>query len=256
MVFIMKKRFPIICYLFIAILIIAIPIVFSIQKNSKKISDPKADNLVTKSAISSKPKIPEEFAILSDKNIVIDPGHGGPDPGKVGINQALEKDINLSISLKIKELLESYQANVTITRTEDQCLGDENTSNRKRADMLKRIEIINGSNADLAISIHQNSFQQESSKGAQVFYHVSSEQGHLLADTLQKALIDFADPENHRIAKSNDSYYLLKKSTCPLVIVECGFLSNSIEAEKLCSNDYQDTLSQAIVKGIAAYFMN
>lgn len=255
MVLSMKKYIPIILCLFTILSVFSIPLLFSIQKNHT-ISKQKSSSPVTESSISSEPKIPEEFAVLSGKTIVIDPGHGGPDPGKVGINQSLEKEINLSISLKIKELLEQYGVTVTITRTKDQSLGEENASNQKRADMLKRIEIINQSNADIAISIHQNSFQQESSKGAQVFYHVSSEQGHILAEKLQEALITYADPENHRAAKSNDSYYLLKKSTCPLVIVECGFLSNSVEAERLCSNDYQDTLSQAIIYGIAAYFTN
>lgn len=257
MVLFMKKYFPIACCLLAVVSVIAVPIILSFQHSSKEhtLSNPNSISPTTESSISSEQQIPEEFAVLSGHTIVIDPGHGGPDPGKVGINQALEKEINLSISLKLKKLLETYHVNTIITREEDRCLG-ENASNQKRADMLKRVEIINHSNADIAISIHQNSFQQESSKGAQVFYHVSSEQGHLLAEALQEALISFADPENHRVAKSNDSYYLLKKSTCPLVIVECGFLSNSAEAEKLCNDDYQDTLAQAIIQGIAAYFTN
>lgn len=248
----MKKYLPIVFCLLAIASVLSIPLFSSLQKKHT-VSKSKSP-LVTQSAISSEPEIPEEFAVLSEKTIVIDPGHGGPDPGKVGINQALEKEINLSISLKIKELLETYGTNVVITRIEDRSLGEDSAPNQKRADMLKRVEIINNSNADIAVSIHQNSFQQESSKGAQVFYHVSSERGYLLAEKLQEALITYADPENHRAAKSNDSYYLLKKSTCPLVIVECGFLSNSIEAEKLCSNDYQDTISQAIINGIASYF--
>lgn len=256
MVLPMKKYLPAICCLFAALALISIPVISSVHKKTSSLSDSKTGSPVTGSSVSTKSEIQEEFSVLSGKIIVIDPGHGGPDPGKVGINQALEKDINLSISLKLKSLLESYGVNVIITRTEDLCLGDENSSNKKRADMLKRVEIINSSNADIAISIHQNSFQQESSKGAQVFYHASSEQGKQLANLLQKSLISNADPENHRAAKSNDSYYLLKKSTCPLVIVECGFLSNSVEAEKLCTDDYQDILSQAMVTGIAEYFTN
>lgn len=256
MVLPMKKYLPVICCLFAVLALISIPVISLVHKKNFHSSGTETSPIVTKSAITAETEIPEKFSVLSGKTIVIDPGHGGPDPGKVGINQSLEKDINLSISLKLKSLLESCGANVIITRTEDLCLGDENAPNKKRADMLKRVEIINSSKADLAISIHQNSFQQESSKGAQVFYHTSSEQGQHLADLLQKSLISNADPENHRTSKSNDSYYLLKKSTCPLVIVECGFLSNSVEAEKLCTDEYQNILSQAIVTGIAEYFTN
>ncbi len=248
----MKKHLPFLCCLIAAFAIFSVPVISSLHKNSGTISK-NPGNAATDSSIETEPEIPEEFACLSGKHIVIDPGHGGPDPGKVGINQALEKDINLSISLKLKTLLESYYASVAITRSEDRSLADESASHAKQSDLTNRIKIINDARTDIAISIHQNSFQQESSHGAQVFYHTSSEQGKLLADSLQTALIS-VDPENHRCAKANDSYYLLKKSTCPLVIVECGFLSNQAEAEKLCTDAYQDALSNAIVSGIAAYF--
>ncbi len=245
----MKKYIPVFCCFLAIAAILTVPVLVSMKKEENNAS-PVSDSAQS----SPEPEIPEELKSLAGKTIVIDPGHGGPDPGKVGINQALEKDINLSVSLKLKELLESCQTKVIITRTEDRCLGDEASSNQKREDMRKRVEIINGSNADFAVSIHQNSFQQESSKGAQVFYHASSAQGQSLADSIQQSLIENADPENHRAAKANDTYYLLKKSTCPLVIVECGFLSNSAEAEKLCTDDYQNTLARAIVTGIADYF--
>jgi N-acetylmuramoyl-L-alanine amidase len=237
-------------------------VLFSLQKKSLSSDATKSGSSVTNSAITSDSALVpesgalEELSSLSGKTIVIDAGHGGPDPGKVGINQALEKDVNLSISMKIKELLESCQADVVMTRTEDACLGENNASGNKRIDMQKRIEIINSSDADLAVSIHQNSFEQESSKGAQVFYHVSSNEGQRLAEALQDSLITLADPENHRSAKANDSYYLLKKSTCPLVIVECGFLSNPDEAGKLCTGEYQNILSEAVAKGIACYLNN
>lgn len=248
----MKKYLPAICCILAVSALLSVPVISSLQKKTGTL--PKTShNAASNASIQEEPEIPEEFACLSGKHIVIDPGHGGPDPGKVGINQALEKDINLSVSLKLKALLESYQAVVITTRSEDRCLADEQASHTKQSDLTKRVEIINAPETDIAVSIHQNSFQQESSKGAQVFYHTSSEQGKRLADSLQSSLIT-ADPENHRCAKANDSYYLLKKSTCPLVIVECGFLSNLAEAEKLCTDEYQNILSQAIVSGIAAYF--
>lgn len=187
------------------------------------------------------------------KIVVIDPGHGGFDPGKVGVNDVLEKDINLSISQKLKEKLEAEGIEVLMTRSEDCGLYSSTDSNKKRTDMQKRVEIINTSNAAIAVSIHQNSFSQESSKGAQVFYHVSSEKGKVLGETLQEVIKSEIADGNHRVAKSNDSYYMLRKTQCPLVIVECGFLSNYEEAKLLTEDEYQDKMATAILDGIKKY---
>lgn len=187
------------------------------------------------------------------KVIVIDPGHGGFDPGKVGVNEVLEKDINLKISLLLKDVLESEGYEVLMTRTEDCGLYSSTDSNKKRVDMQKRVEIINSSNAVLAVSIHQNSFEQESSKGAQVFYHQESEKGKILGETLQETIKSVIADGNHRVAKSNDSYYMLRKTQCPLVIVECGFLSNQAEAKLLTEDEYQKKMAGAIRDGIKKY---
>ena len=187
------------------------------------------------------------------KVIEIDPGHGGFDPGKVGVNEVLEKDINLKISLLVKDVLESEGYEVLMTRTEDCGLYSSTDSNKKRADMQKRVEIINSSNAVLAVSIHQNSFEQESSKGAQVFYHQESEKGKILGETLQETIKSVIADGNHRVAKSNDSYYMLRKTQCPLVIVECGFLSNQAEAKLLTEDEYQKKMAGAIRDGIKKY---
>ncbi len=187
------------------------------------------------------------------KIVVIDPGHGGFDPGKVGVNDVLEKDINLSISQKLKEKLEAEGIEVLMTRSEDCGLYSSTDSNKKRTDMQKRVEIINTSNATIAVSIHQNSFSQESSKGAQVFYHESSEKGKVLGETLQEVIKSEIADGNHRVAKSNDSYYMLRKTQCPLVIVECGFLSNYEEAKLLTEDEYQDKMATAILDGIKKY---
>lgn len=188
--------------------------------------------------------------------IVIDPGHGGRDPGKVGVNGALEKDINLTIALRLKDLLEQNDINIIMTRTEDEGLYSESDSNKKRTDLNNRINIINSSNAVFSISIHQNSFSQENVKGAQVFYHALSEQGMNLAMTLQEQLKETIKDGNHRKAKSNTSYYMLKHTTCPLVIVECGYLSNYTEAELLINEEYQEKLAWAIHLGIMKHLNN
>ncbi len=185
--------------------------------------------------------------------IVIDAGHGGSDPGKVGVNDALEKDINLSLALKLRDLLEQKKISVVLTRDSDAGLYPADATNKKASDMQKRCEIISDANPVFTVSLHQNSYPSPEVKGAQVFYYGQSTQGKLLAETLQESLVSRVDPENKRVAKANESYYLLKKTPTPTVIVECGFLSNPDEAALLLDDDYQNKLARAIYMGILKY---
>lgn len=179
--------------------------------------------------------------------VVIDAGHGGNDPGKVGVNNALEKDINLSIAKKLKALLEAKGVQVIMTRSEDIGLYSENSGNKKREDMKNRCNLVVESKADLVVSIHQNSYPEEYVKGAQVFYYADSAKGKQLAELVQKQF------GNSRQAKANKDYYLLLHTPCPIVIVECGFLSNWEEAEKLLTEDYQQAMAEAVFAGITEY---
>lgn len=185
--------------------------------------------------------------------VVIDAGHGGFDPGKVGVSGALEKDINLEIALRLKKILEENDIKVLMTREEDKGLYEEGDKKKKASDMRKRVELINNSKAVVAVSIHQNSFTQESSKGAQVFYYENSEEGKQLGEVLQEQIKNSINDGNHRVAKANDSYYMLKKSNCPVAIVECGFLSNYSEEKLLQSEEYQEKMAWAIHLGILQY---
>lgn len=151
--------------------------------------------------------------------IVIDAGHGGADPGKVGVNDQLEKDINLKIAQKLKQFLQSEGIKVVMTREGEEGLYDESASNKKVQDMKRRLEVIESADPVLVVSIHQNSYHEEYVKGAQVFYYTTSEKSRGLAETLQEQL-RILDPENKREAKGNDSYFLLKKTAKPIVIVE------------------------------------
>lgn len=186
--------------------------------------------------------------------VVIDAGHGGADPGKVGINQALEKDINLSIAKKVQRLLEQNGVAVLLTRQEDTDLAKQGTHNRKAQDMKARAELINSEQPILGISIHQNSYPREDCKGAQVFYFKTSQEGEMLAKMLQKQLHREINDGTARQAKENSDYYLLKKVTCPFAIVECGFLSNSQEAALLVTEEYQEKVAFAIHLGILEYW--
>lgn len=187
------------------------------------------------------------------KTVVVDPGHGGMDPGKIGINDVEEKEINLEISLMLRDKLEKQGIQVVMTRETDQGLYDEDSSNKKVQDLQRRVELIHEEQPVCVVSIHQNSYPDASVKGAQVFYYEASTEGKKLAKELQNALIAQVDPENHRQAKGNTTYYLLERTDVPLVICECGFLSNPEEAELLTDQAYQETLTDAIVSGILEY---
>ncbi len=185
--------------------------------------------------------------------IVIDAGHGGNDPGKVGVSGTNEKDINLEIAVKLWDALEDQGFEIVMTREEDKSLADEDVSSEKVSDLKNRVDIIEQAAPVLAVSIHQNSYTDSGVSGAQVFYYGDSVQGEALAEALQQSLIENLDSSNTREAKANESYYILKKTSVPTVIVECGFLSNPTEEALLCSEDYQSRIVESICEGIFVY---
>lgn len=175
--------------------------------------------------------------------IVIDPGHGGEDPGKVGVNEVLEKDLNLVIAKKVQNLLKDTDIKIVMTRE------DDDVPTAKKKDLEQRIELINKTDPNLVVCIHQNSYTSPSIKGAQVFYYTPSKEGKEAASIVQAELREL-DATNKRVIKANDTYYMLKYSKPPTIIVECGFLTNPEEAEKLTKEEYQDELAFAICEGI------
>lgn len=192
------------------------------------------------------------------KVVVIDPGHGGADPGKVGINDAKEKDVNLAIGMELKSVLEDAGFEVVMTREEDTNLGSDGKFS-KVGDLNARCSIINQAyekNKEcVLVSIHQNSFTSESVHGAQTFYYQRSENSMKLAEIAQNKFNQEINTEKAKKAKPNDSYYMLINSKCPGIIVECGFLSNREEADKLIEQEYQRQLSEIICDCIKEYFV-
>lgn len=186
---------------------------------------------------------------MMDAKIVLDAGHGGWDPGKTGTVGKNEKDLNLAVTEKLADYLEIGGAEVILTRSSDDALGTG-----KRTDMAERKRIANESDADILVSIHQNAFPSAKAKGAQVFYHNRSENGKLLAECVQENLRERVDGSNNRQAKESESYYILKTTEIPAVIVECGFLSNGEEEKRLNDAGYQEKLAWAIYCGILDYF--
>ena len=178
--------------------------------------------------------------------IVVDPGHGGEDPGKVGINDVLEKDLNLQIAKKVKKLLEEAGIKIVMTRTNDK------VPDAKKEDLNQRVLLINETKPKLALCIHQNSYPDAKIKGAQVFYHTITPEAEDVASIVQEQLRT-VDPTNTRQIKENDTYFMLKNTQVPTIIVECGFLTNPDEAAKLTQEDYQDKLAQAICEGVVKW---
>lgn len=203
----------------------------------------------------------ERFAeVFSEKEtseevvVVIDAGHGGVDPGKVGPSGTQEKEINLQIAFKLAERLKNDGIQVIMTREADKGLYSETAQNKKREDMEERIRLITKAEPVCVISIHQNSFPDESCKGAQMFYYQGSEQSKRLAEMLQKTFAETLQDGNKRQAKANSEYYLLRKTTCPIVIAECGFLSNPTEEALLVTGEYQDKVAEALYQGFVQWW--
>ncbi|PHV70384.1 N-acetylmuramoyl-L-alanine amidase [Sporanaerobium hydrogeniformans] len=188
----------------------------------------------------------------ASKIIIIDPGHGGFDPGKQGIQGENEKDLNLKIALKLRDYLEQSGAVVVMTRTTDDDTDGMDGVKYKSKDMKERKKIAEG--GDILISIHQNSFTQPSVKGAQTFYNKKSDKAKLLAELIQSSIKEYVDTSNRREPKGNTDYYVLKATSIPSVIVECGFLTNPEEEKKLNTEAYQEEMAWGIYHGIVKYF--
>lgn len=184
------------------------------------------------------------------KVILIDPGHGGIDGGAKSANGTVEKDINLSISLKLKKALKKEGYKVYLTREEDKALCDS-----KRADLEERCNMKKETKCDVFISIHQNKFPSEKCFGAQVWY-ANNEKSNKIATMLQESLKNNINDNNKRIEKpAQDLYKILRDGydgAC--VIVECGFLSNYEEEQKLKTDEHQDKIVKGIKEGINKYF--
>lgn len=180
--------------------------------------------------------------------VVIDAGHGGRDGGCVGVNGSVEKELNLEYAKTLKELLETKDIKVVMTRSSDKALYEESDSNKKSADMRARAKIINYNQPDLVVSIHMNSFALSSATGARVYYKQSSEPSETIASNIQKSLHYYAGAK--AVNPSVGDYYILNCTDYSAVLVECGYLSNSEEERLLNSKDYRNKLMHSVYCGI------
>lgn len=213
-----------------------------------------ADNAVKKGAESV---AASASAAVDRPTVVLDAGHGGADGGCVSVNGVPEKGINLSVMLTARDMLTLLGYNVVCTRETDVSIHDAGTEGlrkQKISDMDNRLEIINGSGALLAVSIHQNQFTDPQYHGAQMFYRADSGESLRLAETLRERFQNHLQPENERETKPvGDELFLIHNAVCPAVMAECGFLSNPEEAAKLESMSYQREVGFVIADGIVKY---
>lgn len=232
-----KKLKIIICLTAICFIIAAVPMYNDVLKNVEKIT--------------------------SADVIVIDPGHGGMDGGAQSAGGVTEKNINLAIAKELEHLAKTDGWNVVMTRNEDISLGENANGtirSKKTKDLLERARIISEVKPNVTVSIHLNSFREDRSvQGAQVFYPSGSEEKPVIAESkrlaeiVQESLSNGIDDGTERIALSKSGVLILKNPATPIIIVECGFLSNSREAELLESEDYQKKLAACIYKGIMTF---
>ena len=189
----------------------------------------------------------KEKAEKEEQTVILDSGHGGRDPGKIGTQGTKEKEMNLCIAKKVERHLKEAGITVIMTRTDDAGMADSQVE-----DLKERVKLINETKPVLAVSIHQNSYPDPSVFGTQVFYYTHSREGENAAKVVQEALQKVELQKNREI-KANDTYYMLKKTEPPVLIVECGFLSNPEEEALLCEDAYQEKLAEGIANGILSY---
>lgn len=188
--------------------------------------------------------------VKTKKTVIIDPGHGGIDVGTVGIDGSLEKNINLSISLDLYDYLMVSGINTVLTRDGDYEVYKAGEK-RTKSDLYNRMDFINSVPDSILISIHQNHFENEAEWGTQVWFSPNDETSPTLADKILRSVKKNIQPENKRENKvSDNSYYILYKAQKPSVMVECGFVSNKNENNKLQDKEYQKDMAYSILAGI------
>ncbi|MCR4442678.1 MAG: N-acetylmuramoyl-L-alanine amidase [Peptococcaceae bacterium] len=195
--------------------------------------------------------------VVAGRVLVIDPGHGGEDPGKVSPSGVYEKDINLAVAKKLYTLLAGGGGRVVLTRDSDEALsgGESTVRERKRADLENRLKLAESSGADLYLALHCNSFPQGKWYGAQTFYAPSIPGSKELASCVQEELVAYLG-NTTRQPKEDTTSIIFKNASIPTVNVEMGFLSNPREEKLLQDPAYQDKVAWAIYSGIVKYLVN
>ncbi|WP_407383262.1 N-acetylmuramoyl-L-alanine amidase [Ruminococcus sp.] len=195
-------------------------------------------------------------AVEDSLTVIVDAGHGGEDGG-AQVGDVTEKDINLAVANKLSDILRLCGCRVVEIRDEDISVYDdeaETLREKKVSDLKHRVQIVNESENNLLVSIHQNKFNNSTYSGTQVFYSTNNDNSRVLAEAIRQSVVSFLQNDNTRELKpSGSDIYLLDQAKVPAVIVECGFLSNDAERAKLLDDGYQSEMAYAIAMGVLAY---
>ena len=188
------------------------------------------------------------------KTIVIDAGHGGEDGGAISCTGALESEINLEISLRLKDLLNLLGYRTILTRLDDCSIhtNGETIAQRKVSDLNNRVNLVNSTENALLLSIHQNYFADNRYLGAQVFY-ANTTGSHCLAESIQNCFRNTINQGSNRMAKKAENIFIMDKIDCDGVLIECGFLSNYQEDALLRNAEYQKKVSTVIASAVSVY---
>ena len=188
--------------------------------------------------------------VSSRKTVVIDAGHGGKDRGTSGVDGTAEKVINLEIALSLRDYLMVSGINTVCVREGDYEIYPTG-SDRNKSDLYNRLDFINSVDNAVMISIHQNHFSDEREHGAQIWYSANTAESKIYSDLILNSIKEFLQPDNKRINKRSDSsYYILYKASVPSLMLECGFMSNREENEKLKNKEYQNNIAFCVLTGI------
>ena len=188
--------------------------------------------------------------------VVVDPGHGGIDGGAIGVDGSVENEINLSISLTLRDILALFGYDVRMTREDDVSLGSEEGSVRqqKRGDLEARLAVMEEDPARPVIMIHQNTFSEPVYSGAQMFYGSENAASQALAESVRQSVVSLLQPDNTRELKPAPSdVWILHQTTAPVVMAECGFLSNPGECALLNDGEYRCRMAFAVAAGVAGW---
>ena len=192
------------------------------------------------------------------KKVIIDAGHGGVDGGTSADDGTLEKNLNLQIALKLDEMLNSFGVETVLIRETDISIHDADAQTirqKKVSDLKNRLNIINNTDDSIFVSIHQNHFGESQYHGTQIFYSKNNPDSQKLADCIRLPVVSYLQTDNTReIKQSGSEIFLLSNAQSPSVMVECGFLSNSDETNRLKDENYQQKLAFIISLGIIDYF--
>ena len=200
--------------------------------------------------------ISENSPVKGRSCVVIDAGHGGEDGGAISCTGVLESNINLSIALRLEDLLHLLGYDTLMIRRTDRSVytSGDTIAARKVSDLKERVRIINETENAILVSIHQNYFSSSKYHGAQVFY--GDESGKVLAEKLQTVPVDNLNPGSNRKCKQADGIYLMNHIQCIGVLIECGFLSNPQEEAQLRNGEYQNKLCCVIAATLSEYLSN